>query len=418
MSRLAILILLISLPLLVFPQSRKDLEKKRQKTQKDIKMTNDLLKKTQRDKKLTLNQLNIINKRIKAREELINSISKEVELLNERISENREIILLMATDLEKLKNSYVEMIRFAWKNRSQYDKMMFVMSSDDFNQAYRRMKYIKQYNEYRRKQALAIIAVTGVLQKKIESLEEKKKAKESLISEEKQETKLLGENKKEQVTMVEQLSKKEKELKKQLENQKIADANLKKAIADLIAEEIRKAEEKRKAEAAKAKKENKTVPVSTKNKANIYDLTPEEQVISDNFSANIGKLPWPTERGIITGNYGEHEHPVLKGVMVKNDGVYISTTKGSIARSVFDGTVTSIVSIPGKHKVVIIRHGNYLSVYSNLQEVSVKTNEKVKAKQKIGVIYTDEEDEDKTVVELQIWNGTEKQNPENWISKK
>lgn len=418
MSRLLFILLMAVLPALVFSQSRKDLEKKRQKTQKEIQVTNDLLKKTQRDKKLTLNQLTIINKQIKAREELINSIAGEVAILNERISENREVILMLSGDLEKLKKDYENMIRFAWRNRSQYDKLMFVLSSDDFNQAYRRMKYIRQYNEYRQRQASAIIAITGILQKKIEGLEEKKRMKEALISEEKTETQQLDQTKKEQVKMVDQLQKKESDLKKQLEAQKKADANLKKAIADLIAEEIRKAEERRKAEAAKAKANKTEIKTNPKAKQNVYDLTPEEQIISDNFSANLGKLPWPTERGVITGSYGEHEHPVLKGVVVKNDGVYISTTEGSIARAVFDGTVTSIVSIPGKHKVIIIRHGNYLSVYSNLSEVSVKVNEKVKSKQKIGVIYTDSEDDNKTIVELQIWNGTEKQNPEKWLSKK
>ena len=416
MNRILLLIIFLTVPFVVFPQSKKDLENKRKKTQKEIQITNDLLKKTQRDKKLTLNQLNIINKQIRARQELIESILKEVAILNERISENREIILMMSEDLEKLKKDYETMIKFAWRNRSHYDKMMYVLSSDDFSQAYRRMKYISQYNEYRRKQSEVILAVTIVMQSKIEGLEEKKRAKESLLYEEKIETKQLDDNKKEQVKMVDNLQKKESELKKQLETQKKADANLKKAIADLIAEEIRKAEERRKAEVAKANKENKTV--SPKNKQNIYDLTPEEQVISDNFSSNLGKLPWPTERGVVTGSYGEHEHPVLKGVIVKNDGIYISTTKGSIARSIFDGVVTSIVTIPGKHKVVIIRHGNFLSVYSNLSEVSVKMNEKVKSKQKIGMIYTDSEDDDKTIIEIQIWNGTEKQNPEKWLTKK
>lgn len=411
-----IILFLFILSLAGFSQSRKDLEKKRDKTQKEIKMTNDLLKQTQRDKKLTLNQLNILNKQIKARQELIQSFSAEIKLLNERISENRQVIIMLSEDLQVLKKQYEQMIRFAWQNKSNYDKMMFILSSDDFNQAYRRIKYIQQYNEYRRSQAIAILAVTEVLNRKIEGLEEKKKAREALLSEEKQETQQLDVSKKEQVKMVDQLQKKESDLTKQLEKQKKADAQLKKAIADLIAEEIKKAEERRKAEAAKNK--DKNVKDVSKNKQNIYDLTPEEQIISDNFSANLGKIPWPTERGVITGSFGEHEHPVLKGVIVKNDGVYISTTKGSIARAVFDGTVTSIVTIPGKHKVVIIRHGNYLSVYSNLSEVSVKMNEKVKSKQKIGTIYTDNEDDDKTIIELQIWNGTDKQDPEKWLSKK
>jgi septal ring factor EnvC (AmiA/AmiB activator) len=397
-----------------FSQSKKELEKKRQKTQKEIQITNELLKQTQRDKKLTMNQLNIVNKQIKAREELILTIGDEVKQLNERITENRQFILLLHADLEQIKKEYVKMIRFAWYNRSNYDKLMFVLSSDDFNQAYRRIKYIQQYNEYRKKQAVAIMAISEVLKNKMESLEEKKKFKEQLLGEEKQETNALSETKKEQSKMVDNLQKKEKDLQKQLEKQKRADSDLKKAISDLIAEEIRKANEKKKAEANKAIKDNKTVP---KTNETIYALTPEEQLLSNSFNANVGKLPWPTERGIITGSFGEHDHPVLAGIKVKNDGVYISTTPGSRARSIFDGEVRQIISIPGKHKVLIIKHGNFLSVYSNLSDVSVKIGQKVKAKQDIGVIFTDNEDDNKTIIELQMWDGTTKLNPELWLSK-
>jgi len=391
-----------------FGQSRKQLEDKRKQTQREINITNDLLKKTQKDKSLTLNQLNILNKQISARQELINSIVSEIKILNSRINENREIILMLHSDLEQIKNEYVKMIRFAQHNRSNYDKLMFILSANDFNQAYRRLKYIQQYSEYRKKQAQAILAIQHILKSKLISLENIRLQKEQLLAEEKNETDALNKNKAQQSRVVSDLQKKERDLQRKLEASRKADRDLQKAIADLIAEEIRKAEERRRAEAAKAKPSDKK---------DVFALTPAEQLISDNFNANIGKLPWPTERGIITGHFGEHDHPVLRGIKVKNDGVYISTTPSSIARAIFDGTVSQIVSITGKHKVVIIRHGNYLSVYSNLAEVNVKIGETVKAKQKIGTIFTDTSDENKTVLELQIWEGTNKLNPETWLSK-
>jgi septal ring factor EnvC (AmiA/AmiB activator) len=408
------LTVLLLLSVLTQAQSRKDLEKKKKKNQQEIKTTNELLKQTQRDKKISMNQLVILNKKIDARKELIETIGSEVEDLNQKIEDSRMIIEAMESDLKKMKETYARMIRYAYKNRNSYNKLLFLLSAEDFNQAYMRLRYMQLYSDYREKQILAIKATQDILNEKLAELEEKKAQKEGLLNEEKSETEQLTVEKNEKNKLVTDLKSKEQELKKKLEKQKLADKQLQKEINDVIAAEIKKAEEERKKEALKNPDKNKT-NIDNK-KPNVFNLTPEEQLVSDNFATNQGKLPWPTERGVITGTYGEHEHPVLKGIKVKNDGVYISTTKGSKARAIFDGTVSKRISVPGKNKAVIVRHGNYLTVYSNLTDVTVKAGDKIKAKAPIGTIYTDEDDDGKTVLELQVWNGTVKQNPELWIT--
>lgn len=430
-SKLLLLILLFVSSFNLIAQNRTDLEKKRKKTQEEIKYTNSLLKQTQRDKKISMNQLMILNKKIAARQELVNSITTEVKSLEGKISENEENIKGLESNLDKLKLSYAKMIVFAYKTRSSYDKLMFVLSAKDFNNAYRRLKYLQQYADFRKKQMEAIVETRQELSNKVADLKVKKEDKESLLSEEKQETNTLTNEKSEQSKMLVGLKSKEKELAKKLAEQKLADQKLQKVINDIIAEEIRKAEIARKEKIRKEKelkeqqaKLNSKNPVKTETPVKvektstpaIFDLTPAEQIVSDKFDANKGKLPWPIERGVITGTFGEHEHPILKGIKTKNDGVYISTTQGSSARTIFDGVISKIISIPGKNKAIIIRHGDFLTVYSNLKEVTVNVGDKVKAKQKIGVIFTDADDDNKTILELQIWQGTIKQNPENWIS--
>ena len=420
-------IILITSAISLNAQTRSELEKKHKKTQEEIKYTNNLLKKTQRDKKISMNQLLILNKKINARQELVKTISSEVETLDGKINQNQQNINNLEKNLKHLKQNYAKMIIFAYKTRTSYDKLMFILSAKDFNNAYRRLKYLQQYADFRKKQMEQIVNTKHDLSVKVNDLQAKKTDKENLLNEEKQETKQLTSEKTEQAIMLKSLKSKEKELAKKLAQQKLADQKLKNIISNLIAEEIKKAEIARKEKALKEKirkeKElkNKTNVEKPKNiikpKVNsVFDLTPAEQIVSDKFEANKGKLPWPIERGVITSTYGEHDHPVLKGIKIKNDGVYISTTQGSVARAIFDGVISKIISIPGKNKTIIIRHGDFLTVYSNLREVSVNVGEKVKTKQKIGIVFSDSEDENKTILELQIWHGTAKQNPEYWLS--
>ena len=234
------------------------------------------------------------------------------------------------------------------------------------------------------------------IEKQLSELKTLHSDKENLLSEHRTETDELKREKSDQNVMIQQLDKQKSELKKKLDEQVQLANKLQKEIEKVIAEELKK---------------------SKKADMKVFQLTPEEKKLADNFISNKSKLPWPTERGVITGFFGENPHPVLKGVFIRNDGIDISTTEDSYIRSVFDGDVTRVFVIPGAHKTVIIRHGNYLSVYSNLSEVFVKQGDKVKTKQTIGKIFTDREDGNKSVLQFQIWKENQKLNPQDWLAR-
>ena len=386
----------------VFSQSRKALEKKRKQTQREIAYTNKLLKQNKNKSKKSFNQLLILNNKIDSRRSLISTINEEIKLVNDKITENQEIIESLSSDLELLKKEYAKMIYYSYKMRNPYDKMIFVLASQDFNQAYKRLKYLQQYTEYRQKQAKAILSVATIMETKILALEEIKDEKISLLREQKTETVALSVEKSEQNKILGTLKTQENDLLQKLREQEQAAIKLRRKIEAIIAEEARKARANNKATSTKTG----------------YALTPEEKIISDSFGANKGRLPWPTQRGIITGKYGKHEHPVLKGIIVMNNGVDISTQEGAKARSVFKGKVTRIIKLSGVNNAVMIRHGDYFTVYTNLKSVYVTVGQTIEAKTEIGLIYTDKEDGNKTILQLQIWKGTAKQNPAYWLSKK
>ena len=386
----------------VLSQSRKSLEKKRKQTQREIAYTNQLLKQNKNKSKKSFNQLLILNKKITSRRSLISTIKEEITLLNNKINENQEIIESLSFDLELLKKEYAKMIYYSYKMRNPYDKMIFVLASQDFNQAYKRLKYLQQYTEYRQKQAEAILSVAKIMQIKTLALEEIKNEKTSLLKNQRTETVALSVEKSEQNKILTNLKAQQKDLLAKLRKQERAAIKLRKKIESIIAEEARKARENKKATSTKTG----------------YALTPEEKIISDNFGANKGRLPWPTKRGIITGKYGKHEHPILKGIIVMNNGVDISTQKGAKARSVFKGKVTRIIKLSGVNNAVMIRHGDYFTVYTNLKSVYVTAGQTIEAKTELGLIYTDIEDGNKTILQLQIWKGNAKQNPAYWLSKK
>ncbi len=386
-------------------QSRKSLEKKIKKQERALRLTTKLLKETKKKKKESYNKFLLIQKQIYTREELLANLQQDIGLLDEKISENEEIVNSLKQDLESLKEQYAKLIYFAWKNRSSYQQLMFILSAENFNQAFMRMKYLQQLTAYREKQAAAIKDILSLLESKVKELNDKKLEKEAILKQIEEEKIVLANEKQEQSKTVEKLKQKESELITKLKKQQKAAVSLKKKVAKIIAEEARKARE-----AAKKKHPN-SKPATSKG----FVLTPEEKIIAADFATNKGHLPWPTTKGIITGTFGTHEHPLIKGVKVNNDGVYISAPSGSKARAIFKGEVRKVFEIPGKHKLVLIRHGNYFSVYANLSEVYVKEGQKVSTKQEIGKVYTDPEDH-KTVVELQIWKGSIKVNPQYWLA--
>ncbi|GAB1404576.1 peptidoglycan DD-metalloendopeptidase family protein [Lentimicrobium sp.] len=382
---------------------KSELSKQKAKIEADISYTNKLLDETKKDKRESVNALQLLNKQITKREELIRAITSELNQLNQSINRTNDTILELTKTIKKLKDEYARMIFYAGKNRNSYSRLMFIFSAKDFNQAYQRLKYLQQYTSYRQNQVRIIKESQVILNQKVALLEEQKKEKQSLIDLEKSEQHKLSQARSLQEKAVKNLSQKEKELLKKIRESEKAAKRLQKAIEDLIAEEIRKATAEAKKAGTKPAPENK------------FGLTPEEARLSANFADNQGRLPWPTERGIIAETFGEHAHPVLRGIKTKNNGIDIATEKGSIARAIFDGQVTSTMTLPNYNNVVIVRHGEFLTVYSNLEQIFVKKGDKVSVKQKIGIISTD--DNGRTLMHFELWKGKNLQNPENWIMR-
>jgi len=387
-------------------QSKKELEKKREKLQKEIEQTGKQLDETKKIKTGSLNQLLTLNKRIRAREELINVITSEINSLDGQIGESNSDINTLEKKLDNLKNEYANTIRYAYRNRNAYDILMFLFSSADFNQAYKRMLFLRQYGEFRKKQRDEIVVTQSVLTDRVNVLADKKASKEKLLGIQQNEKQKLTGEKKQQEKIVSNMTLREKKLRNELkEKQKSAD-KLNRAIEDLIRRETEAARKKANASGAK-----------NNSNSSVFTLTPEAKKLSSDFENNKGSLPWPVEQGIITGDYGKHQHPLWKDVYTNNNGIDISTSKNAEARCVFNGKVSSVFSIPGAGKAVIIRHGEFLTVYSNLNDVFVKAGDNVITKQRIGNMITETE-EGKTELHLEIWRGNARMNPEDWIARR
>lgn len=383
-------------------QTKKDLENRKKQLQKEIEYTNELLSETKKNKKLSLNQLVTLNKKISVREELIATINSEINVLNKQIKANNESINNLQKDLAKLKAEYAKMIYYAYKNKDSYNRLMFVFASADFEQAFMRLKYLQQYSDYRHKQAEMISSTEKSLNDKIHDLQVKKSDKGILLGSQETEKKNLTVEKTEKEQVFSELQEQESKLKKDLEKKKRDAEKLQQAIQRVIEKELEKAQ----AEAAKA---NKPKPQR-------LILTPESQQLSNSFSNNKGKLPWPVVKGVISEHFGVHPHPLMKDVDINNNGIDITTNSGALVRAVFDGEVKAVVSMPGAGQFVLIRHGEFLTIYSNLKDIYVKVGDKVKTKENLGTILFDDEDS-KTVMHFEVWKGQVKMNPEDWLYK-
>jgi septal ring factor EnvC (AmiA/AmiB activator) len=409
---------------LVNGQSLDDLRKKKQKTNEQIKFTTKLLEEAKKNQTKTLNKFKILNKQIELRTNLITGINSEVGVLADFIDQNAWLVASLNADMEGLKNEYARMIVYAQKNQTNYDKLLFVLSSNSFNQAYKRIMYLRQYTEYRKRQAELIQWIRDLIQAKVSRLQEQRVEKETLLQSKKQEADQLNKEKTQQGQYLTTLQKKQKEFEKKLREQQQIEAQLSNEIQKIVEEEVRKARERARElarekarEAAKQSGKPAGKPTTKSSEPTAYEMTPEEKLASGQFEQNKRRLPWPVERGVITDHFGIHEHPVLKNIQVKNNGIDISTVQGVKARAVFAGEVSRVFMVTGGNMAVIIRHGKYLTVYSNLVNVQVKSGDKVSIKQTIGTIGTDSDDESKTVLKFQIWKENEKQNPEDWIAR-
>jgi septal ring factor EnvC (AmiA/AmiB activator) len=396
-----ILIVGSSLTLHAQKASKEDLEEKKKKLQQEMAELNKTLNNITKNKEITLTELITYNKRISVREEIIATISNEMEILQSQIDDGNDSIGVMGNRLGSLKKEYARMIYDSYKNQGAYNKLMFIFSASDFEQAVMRMHYLEEYEQYEHKQALMIDSTRQDLNAQVERLQKKKDEKKELLASQESEKEQLTKEKDEQQKALAKLQSREKDVKKQLAEKQKAAKKLNEAIHKIIEDEMKK-------ETAKAhpKGGNNSKEVS---------LTPEAKALSKNFEGNKGSLPWPVVEGSIYKQFGTYSP--MPGITMTNNGIDIATTKGAVARAIFKGTVTAVTDVPQLGKVVIVKHGEYFSVYSNLKEVFVKTGDTLSTKKTIGTILYNDED-GKTELHLELWKETNKLNPEEWIHKK
>ena len=390
-------ILLLLMPLSGNCQSVESLEKKIQSIQQDIKLAEKLLKETSKDKETSINQVNLLKTQISQRESLIKTYQAQIEAINKNIKSNKNEIAILEKDLEIYRKEYANLIVINYRNRGKANNLLFIFSSDDFNQAIKRMRYIKELNGLLKDKIEEIDSTQIKINLQLEKNEKNKKDKESILAKEKAERVALLKERDKLNNDIAALKKKEKQIQKDISTKDKQTKELQKQIEKVIAEEIRKAKERE-----ETAKKNNTKSVD-------YNL-------SANFEQNKGKLPYPVEQGIITGKYGTTQHPTQKKVTTNNKGVDITTTKGSKVRSVFDGEV-SVVTTQGGHGVILIRHGFYFTLYANLEKVYVKVGDKVSTCKEIGLVHTDAND-GKTILHFEIWQENRTTvNPALWIRK-
>ena len=410
---------------------QQELEEKRQAILQEIKQINSLLFKTKKEEKSVLSQVQDLNQRISASENLIRVTNQQANLLTRNINENINKISSLRGELKVMKADYAAMIEKSYKSKSQQSRIMFLLSSENFLQAYKRVQYMKQYAKFRKKQGEGIKAKTDELQELNTDLITQKKTKQKLISENEVAKGKLTEERKDQQALVATLKKDEGKFTSQIQTkQKEADAidrQIEAMIRAAIEEANRIAREKAAAEAAaaavaaaKAKASGTTVAVPIKKevtkpaKTDEFALTAEDRALAASFTSNKGKLPWPVEKGMVVKSFGTHQHPQFPNVTTNSSGVEIATNDNASVRSIFEGQVMAIQLIKGANKVVFIQHGDYISVYSNMETVSVKKGDKVSTKQTIGTVAKSQT-EGRTVLKFYIYQNKTKINPADWI---
>jgi septal ring factor EnvC (AmiA/AmiB activator) len=401
---------------------RKELEKKRKELSEKIQETKKVLEETRYKQKSTLTQLKVISSQIRTREQVITNVQNQIYTLNRQITDSRKVLDTLKADMKRLKDDYAANILGAYKARNVYDKVMFIFSSKSFNQALKRIQYLNQYSDFRKHQAELILRTQKEMINALNELIAIKQDKMELIGMKEVEKKELEKDKAEESVVLGKLQQQESVLKRQLAENERAARKLNKAISDMIAREIEEARKKEEAEArrraAEAAAKGAPAPKEAAKPAagavrEMY-LTPDALKLSNDFEGNKGILPWPVEKGYVSEVFGTHSHPSLKGVMVNNNGIDISTQQGATVRAIFKGKVKSVFSIPGMGRIVLISHGRYFTAYAKLDRVDVKEGQEVDTRQTIGTVLNNEEEESNEI-HLEIWNMNQKMNPEIWL---
>lgn len=406
----------------VHAQSSDELKRRRDKYNEELEKLNREYEQTANDKRSTLKQLSLLKAQINLREEKINVINSEVRNLDNQISESTNTVHSLQSQLDQLRKEYAAMILFAYRNQSSYNKLMFIFASKDFNQSYKRLKYLQQFGAYRERQAQYIMGTEKDLHIKINELDNTKKQKNTLLVDQVKEKETLGKQKNDQAQVVSLLSRQQGELKQQQRDlqRKIARTNreINAAIRREIEEQRRKAEAAAKAAAAAnaAAGDNKNVTPTKKTitksstTSEVLNATPESAKLSNDFLGNKGSLPWPVTNGVVVQGFGAY---YTEGIKSENNGVDIKTNTNAPVRAVFDGKVAAIKNIYGTYTIVII-HGEYFTAYSNLKSVSVSEGQKVTTKQNIGIVAA-ESATGIPKVNFQLWKGSTPVNPKIWL---
>ena len=376
---------------------QKRLEAQRLKLKKEIKQINNLLFSNTKIRKIALNEVENIETRLNVRLELIKVTNQQANLLTRRININQRNIENQRKELDELKKEYAKMIQKSYASKSLQNRLMFLFSSENFLQAYRRIQYLKQYARYRRKQGLQISEKTKLLQNLNQVLIEENEMKTKLISDNREIRKKLIQEQKQQQELINTLRLKQSSLRTQIEKKQKQRQRIDKEINRLIREAI--AESNR---------------ISGKKSREIFQLTPEAKLIAENFQENKGRLPWPLEKGVVTQGFGRQRHPVVKTTIIQSNGVTISTEPFAKVRAVFEGEVMSVIIIKGSNPSVLIRHGSYITLYTNLSKLYVKKGEKVSSKQVIGEVFTNQQT-GRTQLQFGIFNNIKALNPKDWV---
>lgn len=365
------------------------LEEKKDKIEKEIKITNSLIEETRAQKKNSLSELKLLKNNIGKRNQLINTLNVEIDEINADIDKNTKLIESLTLDLKKVREEYAALVYYAFKNNDSQLNYMYLLASESVNQFYSRYKYLQEYKEYREKQISLILALNRVIEGKINELNNRKNEKLTAINKKLTERATLLNESERTDKIVKELRQKEKELIAELERKKEIAKKLEKEIEDIIKTEAKK---------------NK-----------LASLSKNEKLISSDFEKNKGKFPWPTDNGIVTGKFGEHPHPVLKEIKVRNNGIDISTASKASVKVIFNGVVSKVFTIKGANSTIIVQHGNFFTVYHNLINVKVKAGDKLQTKEVIGEVYTDQKTGE-SVLHFELWKELEKLDPELWLS--
>jgi len=415
LKRFFLILSLVLISTQSFSQSSATLKKRKQVLNREIENLKRSRSKIDKSKKLSLEQIKLINAQINLREEKIRTINSEVKLLDSKIQDNTSEVRTLQGQLGKLKSDYAKMLQFAQLNKSSYNKLMFIFAAQNFNQAYMRLKYLQQFTSYRKRQAGYIQKTQSNLKVEINKLDKNKREKTTLLQDQEAEKQTLGKDKANKSYELVKLSKQEKTIKQQLSKKEKQAAALNSAIKAAVRKEVlaaqKRAAEAARIAAAKAKAANAKAPAAKPQAkgTSILASSPADAKLSSSFAGNRGRLPKPAS-GVVVESFGSHKYG---NVTVYNPGINIKTAPGAAVHAVFEGQVSNVVYIVNSY-TVIIRHGEYFSIYSKLKSASVAKGQKVSTRQTIGVVATDGS-EGTTELQFQIWKGGTPVNPSGWV---